>query len=379
MKNTILILMTAVVSLTACKKEGCTDENALNYNSSAKKDDGSCTYEDLPLYTVPTSYNFTDASGNNTVVYSGQTERLNQLREMVVYMKTGTSTVLNATQLKDMFANTGGNGNGAFSFTSTKQLKDKCFELDQALFETWMDSLAIVSANFADTANYGEAGLLFTGTSKYLVSANGIEYLQLIEKGLMGAVFMNQALNSYFSEAKMSVDNTVAVDPTNGLYYTALEHHWDEAFGYFGVANDFPTTMATDFWGKYCNSQDASLGSNKVMMDNFLKGRAAISNKVLEDRDAAILLIKSMWEKIAANQAMAYLQQATDNFTDEAKRLHNLSEAYAFTMCLRYAPTDTRKMSTSEVTNALTKFGDNFWNLSIATIQEIKADLDAKF
>lgn len=371
--------MTAVISLTACKKEGCTDENALNYNSSAKKDDGSCTYEDLPLYTVPTTYNFTDASGNNTVVYSGQTERLNQLREMVVYMKTGISTVLSATQLKDMFVNAGGNGNGAFSFTSSKQLKDKCFELDQALFESFMDSIALVSNFNMDTAAYNKAGKMFTGTSTYLMSQNGIEYLQLIEKGLMGAVFMNQALNSYFSEAKMSVDNTTAVDATNGLYYTALEHHWDEAFGYFGVSTNFPTTMATDFWGKYSNAQDATLGSNKVMMDNFLKGRAAISNKVLEDRDLAISQIKMMWEKIAAYQAMTYLQQAVDNYTDEAKRLHVLSEAYAFIMTLRYAPVDTRKMSNSEVSTTLAKFGENFWNLSIANIQEIKADIDAKF
>ncbi len=32
------------LSMTSCKKKGCIDQNANNYNSSAKKDDGSCTY-----------------------------------------------------------------------------------------------------------------------------------------------------------------------------------------------------------------------------------------------------------------------------------------------------------------------------------------------
>src|SRR5690606_28858692 len=36
------------VSTVSCKKEGCTDETATNYNSEAKKDDGSCTYPEEP-------------------------------------------------------------------------------------------------------------------------------------------------------------------------------------------------------------------------------------------------------------------------------------------------------------------------------------------
>lgn len=46
MKKFILFTMTALAVLTfdSCKKEGCTNADADNYDSSAKKDDGSCTY-----------------------------------------------------------------------------------------------------------------------------------------------------------------------------------------------------------------------------------------------------------------------------------------------------------------------------------------------
>ena len=66
------------VAVSSCKKEGCTDENALNYNDKAKKDNGTCVY-----YNIPSTYAFTDDAGNSTVDYSGQTDRLNHLREMM--------------------------------------------------------------------------------------------------------------------------------------------------------------------------------------------------------------------------------------------------------------------------------------------------------
>jgi len=38
-----LILLSLFV--VSCKKEGCTNESATNFDSEAKKDDGSCKYE----------------------------------------------------------------------------------------------------------------------------------------------------------------------------------------------------------------------------------------------------------------------------------------------------------------------------------------------
>lgn len=346
-----------------------------------EKENPEPTPEPEPTYTVPTTFSFTNSAGQSTVDYSGQTARLNQLREMVTYMKTGTTATLDAQQLKDMFANTGDNGNGHFTFTSVgKQLKNKCFVLDQTLFEQYMDAIAMASASNSQTAANGAAGTLTTGTSTYLFTETGLEPLQIIEKGLMGAVFMNQALNEYFGTTKMNVDNTTAVDAANGKYYTTMAHHWDEAFGYFGVATDFPTTLPTDFWGKYCNSQNATLGSNAKMMNNFLKGRAAIANNVIADRDVAITEIRTAWENVCAYQAMKYIDDAILNFgVDNAKYLHNLSEAYAFAWDLRYAPDATRNITQSEHAAIIALFGQNFWNLTLTDLNAIKSAIDAKY
>ena len=61
MKQISLLLMICVVSLTSCKKEGCTDTVAENFNEDAKTDDGTCSYQHdafLGNYTVDESCAF---------------------------------------------------------------------------------------------------------------------------------------------------------------------------------------------------------------------------------------------------------------------------------------------------------------------------------
>ena len=371
MIKNIFVLTVAATLLIACKKEGCTDATATNYSSKAKKDDGSCKFA---------GYTFKDANGNSTVSYEGQTERITQLEQLVAKMKSGTDGVVAEQTLLDMFANTGGNGSGNFSFTSTKQLQDKCFADDVPVFKNWIAELATASNDFAITASSGQAGILTSGTKKYLFNANGYEPVQIVEKGLMGAVFMYQATSGYFGSSKMNVDNTSAVDATNGKYYTTMEHHFDEAFGYFGVPTNFPTDVPSDFWGKYCNKRDAELNSNSIMMNNFLKGRTAIVNNNMTARNAAIQEIRLMWETISARQAVAYLNSALGQLgAEQTKAMHSLSEAYGFALNLRYAPLETRRMSQTEHAILMAKFPSNMWTITIDDINDIIAAIEIKF
>ncbi len=44
----LLLIFTLAIVVDSCNRKGCTDEDAINYEEEARKEDGSCEYEELP-------------------------------------------------------------------------------------------------------------------------------------------------------------------------------------------------------------------------------------------------------------------------------------------------------------------------------------------
>ena len=385
-----VVLTGAVLIGTSCKKKGCTDPTATNYNEKAKKDDGTCEYAPVvpvvvvtPSYTAPSTYAFTDDDGNNTVSYGGQTIRLEMMGEMTTYMKTANTAgnSVSALTLKDMYANNGytwTDAPGLGMTGSTKQLKSKTAEGDagiQAMFEVYMDSIGAISATTTsgvENGAPGTAGVYPNDGVKgpYLMSAKGVEYTQLIEKGLMCAVFMNQMTVNYLGGLSTD-DNSAASDPSAGKYYTEMEHHWDEAYGYFTSAVDYPTSGTDRFWGKYANSRESLLSTATKIGDAFRLGRAAISNDDYTVRDAQAAIIRNEMEKVCAGTAIHYLNDAKANIGDVTARNHFVSEAVAFLEGLKYGynAISGTGMSSAQVDVALAFIGDDYNNVTLANLQ----------
>ena len=69
MKTIGLILLALTVSISSCKKEGCTDLDALNFDIEANSDDGSCTFQSqsfVGTYNV-TGYAVDQTFGDTTI------------------------------------------------------------------------------------------------------------------------------------------------------------------------------------------------------------------------------------------------------------------------------------------------------------------------
>ncbi|MBR6067730.1 MAG: hypothetical protein IKP45_08000 [Bacteroidales bacterium] len=49
-----LITFVLALAIAGCQREGCTDPKATNYDSDAKKDNGTCVYPEEPTPVVPT-------------------------------------------------------------------------------------------------------------------------------------------------------------------------------------------------------------------------------------------------------------------------------------------------------------------------------------
>src|SRR5690606_25055220 len=229
---------------------------------------------------------------------------------------------------------------------------------------------------FIDAENASVAGLsAANGTAGYitrkngstmLVDANGHEFTQTFEKGIMGSVFLHQIFNVYMTDSRVGdeVENT-ELDGANN--YTPMEHHWDEAFGYWGVPVDFPNnTQNLRFFANYSNGRDPLIGSNKMLMDAFLTGRAAIVAKNYPVKNEQREIIYKGFELVTAATAIHYLNTAKELLGEGessfGEALHALSEGYMFIRALRISP--KKRISDATINEILeTHIGENFWEL----------------
>lgn len=298
--------------------------------------------------TVPSEYVFT-RNGQSSVDRSGQIQRQAMLTEIGTVMKGGASgTAFAASTLYDMFDNTNNPFNDADLNNSGKSLSSKTSAsavhvYDQGTMITRFKAMMQGGeAACGNTASAGQAGVISNaaGTRHYLVDGSGLEYVQAIQKGLMGACFLDQIVNNYLTDDKLNVDNEALV---TGKNYTAMEHHWDEAFGYFSLVDTFQldpsVSQARGFWGNYFMELEAEFGTASTTYEAFRKGRAAIVAKNYTVRDEQVDIIAAQFEKVTAIKSISYLNKAKASIAsgELASGFHQMSEGIGFIFSLRYA------------------------------------------
>lgn len=329
------------------------------------------TKQQVSTNTLPDTYNF------ENVDHSGQDQRLDMLNEIASYIKTSNNgDIVNKDIVYNMLVNENYTWNKADLNSATKQIADKVEPEAGVTIGNWVEELSSISGTNTSGRN-GTAGIVTSnsGTKQYLLNEMGMEYAQLIEKGLMGALAYYQATAVYLSSSKMEVDNETVTDGKG----TTMQHHWDEAFGYWGVPTDFGSTDFTydntasynRFWAKYTNAVNPVLDCNSKLMNAFIKGRDAINNKDYDTRDEAIGEIRTNWELVVAGMAIHYLNGAKADIADDALRCHQLSEAAGFIWSLQFNP--ETKMTENDVVDLLTNYLDNLYEVSI---QDLNSAID---
>ena len=298
--------------------------------------------EKVVKITEPATYTFNSrfADGVSSVSYSGQVVRNLLINDIKTQMGTDAGTKNPAT-LVSMMANDNADRD-ILSASGMTTVQTKYHDISTSHLN---DRLTAV-ASYTIPGYDANAGALVNGWVQETVAngktrATGIRLDQMTQKTLWGAISYWQATSKYMSKIPGD-DNTVAVE---GKSYTAMEHHWDESFGYFGAALDYNTGYTDDndrksspyfdsnsdgkidFKTEYnvgwavtaakrdlCTGCDAGLDFTKTIFDAYIKGRTMIVNQeplaqILEQRD----LIMATWEKVVAAVTIHYINDVIDD------------------------------------------------------------------
>mgnify|MGYP000120423260 CR=1 FL=1 len=390
----------------------CTDQ-IQNGDETGVDCGGSCTPCETAIEN-PASYTF-ERNGKSTVSFSGQTTRLQMGDEILDAFKEETAT---AAKIQAMYAHE----EGAADFENTdlnasdKSVRSKTAAstdyfssnaTDQALiradFDGWITAqVDEVFPNWNVAAAAGTAGQIADGESTRYVNAQGLEYDQLFNKGLIGALTVDQALNNYLSPAVLDEGdnraNNDADTPEEGKAYTTMEHKWDEAYGYTYGLNADATNPNADlgadsFLNKYIGRVEGDadfVGIADEIFQAFKLGRAAIVAKDYEVRDQQAEVVRKKISEIVGIRSVYYLQQGKNAIHKESPDFgggfHDLSEGYGFIYSLQFTrkPNSTDPYFTkAEVDAFLTDLLDDgqngLWDVEAATLDTIAEAIAERF
>lgn len=360
---------------------------------------------------APETYVF-ERDGNSTVSFTGQTTRVLMAEDIITALMDPSKTV---SEIDAMFAHVEGEANfsNADLNASDKNVRSKvAASIDyfsanttdanaiKADFDSWIKGqVDSVFPNWETDAARGVAGKIQEagGGSVRYVNAKGLEYNQAFNKGLTGALMVDQALNNYLGtavldEATNRADNDAGT-VVSGKSYTNMEYKWDEAYGYvYGLnanaANPNLDLGADSFLNKYIGRVEGDtdfVGIADDIFQAFKLGRAAIVAKNYEVRDQQAEIIKEKISEIIGIRAVYYLQQAKPLLiTNTGAAFHDLSEGFGFIYSLQFTrkPNANEPYFTKSEVDAfiatLTK-NNGFWDITEAELDVMSNTISAAF
>jgi len=365
---------------------------------------------DVPSQVVaPSTYSF-ERNSVSTVSYSGQSTRILMGEQLIDGLLDPFKT---EAELDAMFAHQAGENDftDAALNASDKNIRSKTAASNdyfsanttaaaaiKADFDGWIaDQVNVVYPKWNDIASPGVAGQIQEaggGAVRY-VDEKGLELNQAVNKGLIGALMVDQMLNNYLSQSVLDAGDNRANNDADMLdgsnNYTTMEHKWDEAFGYLYGTDDAsnPQLNQDSFLNKYLSrvENDADYtGIAQRIYDAFKLGRAAIVAKDYVVRDEQANIIREEISKLIGIRCVYYLQQGkiARQSNNEGAALHDFSEGFGFIYSLQFTRqpnTDSPYYTKAEVDGLISQLmeGNGLWDVSDETLDTMSQDIATRF
>lgn len=304
-------------------------------------------------YTVPSSYNFENKD-------SSAKARIIMMEGMGNYLATASNGVLDTLLIDSLFANKNNSFTAAmapnylYPFSALNRMKE--FSLaneteNRTEILAFTDSLYIASKSFNILATNGKAGYLQSGTNKYIVGRNGMEYKEVWAKAMIGALAMSKI------SSRMAGLN--GIDPLNLIYdYAGFPRNYDPSFNYEtpSLKADRPLSVAA----LLSLSDTGKINAPKIY-EEFRRAGASIKSGNSGFAGASIELIKYYIDQTVAAAILTYLDNVKKS-TEVATQLHNLSIAYGLVWAMQFRLGLTN-LTNQEYNTLKTTLETNFYTL----------------
>ena len=374
-----LFLPKALVFGLCLTMVGCGDDKVTSSDEGASTSPGTIS--------VPEAYTFDSRfqDGKSSVSYSGQVVRNLLVQDLKIFIgrlgKSG-ATAASLQDLLNFYEHDDAYGLRSLTTVGSKSIVQTAYsELSSGknlvgkissdvvigsggktaddLIREWFN---IIVANSQDPTKLGTPAVYTTDA--------GLDLSQMINKVLLGAVTYAQSTSKYLG-LLLDKDNTVARNGTDA--YTAMEHYWDESFGYYGAARDYARYSDDQLAG---GAEDYSFDSNgdgsidlkseynfgisrnagkrdkggtgvdftKEIFDAYLAGRTEIHNQGTVGRISVHRqTVAEGMEKVIAATVVHYINDTLSDMADIGTADENIvnhnkhwAEMKAFTIALQY-------------------------------------------
>ena len=303
---------------------------------------------------TPAEYVFESrfTSGESSVSYSGQVVRnllISDIKSLIADNVGGGNSATIASMMANSDPDLAISTASGFNTVQTKYHDISTSQLN--------DRLAAVT-DYLDPGYNANAQDMITGwvaeSGQYSIRPGGLDLGQMAQKVMWGAISYWQGTSKYMS--KIPGDDNTMQDGDD--VYTAMEHHWDESFGYFGAARDYNTGYSDDddrksgpyydsngdgnidFKSEYNSGWSVTAAKRDVVtasddydftgaiMNAYLNGRTLIYNQApIEDILVQRDLILTNWEKVVAAVSIHYIN---DTMSDLAALITAADSSLAY-------------------------------------------------
>jgi len=300
----------------------------------------ACGEKDKAPLNIPSAYDGTSFSANTTT----QNSVRSQLEALVTEIKKARTagTIVDYSTLLGLYTV----GNPSLKSITTAYYSGR---LDGT--GNWLDELTKASGGTYTPGTPAGQGGTFGG---YLFDENGLEYEQMVDKGLFGAALYNHAVSL--------------------MQGTMTPATADQLLCIFGAHPDFPNTPTAakaanpdKFMANYAARRDNNDGTGLYfrVKNAFIKLQAALKagDDYNEERDEALVALRETWEKVNAGTMINYCHSvistlSATNPTDAQKAgaLHAYSECVGFMHGWRTISQDNKLITDAEIDEILVLF-----------------------